>query len=129
MKYRRQVLQIHNTIKKSGNKAVLDLIIPTGVNPTTGRATGETVYKVFFVKVNYTTEELSDGSLVEGLSKYLISTISPDGQYLQNLPELLKNKKATVRLAGGTNKLSIKASRITAPDGVTPLAARLFVGA
>ena len=75
MPYKRQRLQSHNTIVKSGNNSTLEIISPSKADPMTGISTGEQIATAHYVQANYSTLDLSDSAIASGLTKLLISPL------------------------------------------------------
>mgnify|MGYP000191612510 CR=1 FL=1 len=128
MLYKREALQVHNSIKMAGGSSQVEVIIPSDVDKMTGLPKGDSQsITLFFVQANYSNEDLSDSSIASGLTKILVSSLDATGQPVANFSKFLKNKKAMVKYASGS-KLSIKNVKLTTPDGKTPIAARVFLG-
>ncbi|AFK66660.1 hypothetical protein COPG_00064 [Colwellia phage 9A] len=130
MPYKKQALQIHSTIVKSGNNSKMDIVTPSKVDPISGISSGvEESIEVNFVQTHYTSQDLGDSGIASGLTKLLISTLDPNGNEIVGFVKALQHKNAFVRYSGGGGKkVSIKLSKIVMPNGVIPILARVFIG-
>lgn len=129
MAYSRELKQIQKAIIRVGDGAVAVLKTPPSRYPSEGNPAGTiSSLEANFVAVNYTREDISDDSLANGLLKILITPLSSDGEDLVDFVEIIENKGTQVTLPDG-KEFGIRHSQITRPDGVTPLLARIFLGA
>ncbi len=129
MPYKRQTLQSHNTIVKAGNNSTLEIISPSKVDPVSGLSKGlpETI-RVNYTQTHYTSQDLADSGVANGLTKLLISPLDSNGKEIPDFARLLQNKNTFVKLEGDGSKVSIKLAKIVMPDSKTPILARVFIG-
>ena len=129
MGYSRELKQIQKAIVRAGDGAVAVLKTPPSRYPSEGKPAGtSSVLEANFVAVNYTREDISDDSLANGLLKILITPLSSSGDSLVDFVEIIETKGTQVTLPDG-KEFGIRHSQISRPDGVTPILARIFLGA
>jgi len=125
MLYHRERYQVLNTIKLSGNNAIASIQTYKG-DPMGGPSVLDLNVQVNFVQANYSNTDIADPSISSGLMKILVPSIDGDGKEI-NLESLVMDKSAKVVFSTG-KVLGIKSPKLTMPDGVTPIVARLFLG-
>lgn len=129
MAYNRELYQIQKSIIKAGDGAELDIIINKGLDPITGFPLGtEVVSTLYFVAVNYTREDIGNPSLANGLLKIIVSPLRSTGNLLDKFTEIVERKGVKLKLPDG-KEFGVRHSQITRADGVTPIMARIFLGA
>lgn len=129
MSYNKEIQQVHDSIVRAGDGAKAEIISQGTTDPITGVPTGSGARtSVYCVAVNYTKEDISDPSLAHGLLKLLISPRGTDGATIENFIDLIEDKGNKVKLSNG-KEFTIRHSQTTRPDGVTPILARIFLGA
>lgn len=129
MNFRAEAQAVLKTIKKAGANTTVKIIVPAKKDAFTGISSGNpTELTVYMAQVEYTDTELADSALANGLMKLVVSPlnteeIEPQGGFIA----AVKGKGTMVEFSD-SRKLAIKVARITAPDGVTPILSRLFIG-
>lgn len=128
MSYSRLQSQTHATIRKAGNATTVQVLSPASVDGFSGVRSGEDkTIKAYFVQVAYTNSELDKNpSLVEGI-RLLLSPLDSNGDILDDFSTIVKSKGAVVTMPNG-RVLSVDRAKVTIPDGVTPILARLDLG-
>lgn len=129
MAYKREVQQVHDSIVRAGDGAKAEIVTQGSYDPITGVPTGSGASVEFYcVAVNYTREDIADPALANGLLKLLITPLRPDGTFDESFESLIESKDNKVKLENG-KEFFIRHSQITRPDSVTPILARVFLGA
>jgi hypothetical protein len=84
--------------------------------------------ETYFAQSSMDGRDFSDPSLANGLFKLLIPAIDNSISVIMDFNNLVNNKTATFVYPDGreVNVINVK---VSCPDGVTPLLARLYVGA
>ncbi len=129
MGYKREIQQAHNAIVRAGDGSRAEIITQGSYDPITGVPTGSGTSTEFYcVAVNYTREDIADPALANGLLKLLITPLKPDGIFDESFESLIESKDNKVKLENG-KEFFIRHSQITRPDSITPILARVFLGA
>ncbi len=129
MRYTRQARQVHNMVVKSGNGSKVKITAPSKSNPVTGISEGADMsIEVYFVQTQYTSLDLNDSGIANGLTKLIVSPLDSNGNQVKDFVKLLQHKNAFVNYEGSNSKVSIKLAKIVMPDGETPITARVFIG-
>ena len=116
------------TIKRAGNKQQCILRTPTGEADTfSGVSEDPDEICLYFAQVNHNNDEISTTpSLVEAI-KIIVCPLRDDGTVEETFLEQCRDKGSTIVLPSG-KEYGIKLARITIPDGITPIVARLSLG-
>ena len=129
MLYSTELRKCLATIKRAGNKQTCILSTPSAdVDTFSGVSEDPTEVCLYFAQVNHNNDEISTTpSLVEAI-KIIVCPLRDDGTVEETFLDQCRNKGSTVTLPSG-KKFGIKLARITIPDGITPIVARLSLGA
>lgn len=129
MAYNREASQVQRAILRAGDGAEAVFKTTGGTDPITGfpDGTGRTE-TLNFVSVNYSREDIANPSLANGMLKILVSPLKLGGEDVEDFVSLIESKGLKVTLPDG-KKFTAKYSQITRADGVTPILARVFLGA
>jgi hypothetical protein len=129
MRFKREALSILKTIQRAGYHEKVVIIIPSKRDNFSGVQVGAPEeIPAFMAQVEYTDKELADDTLANGLMKILVSPVLEDlSGYIPSFISLIRNKGTMIRFSDG-RLLSIRVSRFTAPDGVTPILSRIYLG-
>ena len=125
MPYDRERLQVLNSIKRAGNGEQVTVEVTSGGGMGAPQATQQ-AFTAYFAQVNYSSKDVADPTIANGLMKIIIPAINDAGAELSNFNSVL-NKSAKVVFTDGT-KVGIKMAKVTQPDHKTPILARLFLG-
>lgn len=129
MGFSREIQQTHDAIVRAGDGSKAEIITQGTYDPVTGVPTGSgTATEFYCVAVNYTREDIADPALANGLLKLLVTPLKPDGVLDENFESLIESKDNKVKLENG-KEFFIRHSQITRPDSITPILARVFLGA
>ena len=126
--YRREQKKVHAMIKKAGGSATITVISPSGKGAFSGAKTGsDREVTAYFCQQNQSNESLEQNPNQLTSVNLLVSPLDINGIVHADFISIVEDKAATVRYADGT-AVSVENARITAPDGYTPILARLRLG-
>lgn len=129
MAYDREVSQVQKAILRAGDRAEAVFKTTGGNDPITGFPDGTGRTEVLnFVAVNYSKEDIANPTLANGMLKILVSPLKMSGESVTDFTSLVESKGVKVTLPDG-KEFTAKYSQITRADGVTPVLARVFLGA
>lgn len=127
MPFAREQSQLLATIKKAGGGSKGRLQTFTS-DPFGGGGVGlDLDEEVYFAQVEYNSKDLADTTLANGLFKLIIPVIDDQGVVNNNLKKLITDKTGKFLYPDGRS-VSIIRSKITSPDGVTPILLRIYLG-
>lgn len=129
MLYSTELRKCLATIKRAGNKQTCTITTPSSnIDTFSGVPDDPQDLCLYFAQVNHNNDEISTTpSLVEAI-KIIVCPLRDDGTIEDTFLEQCRDKGSTVTLPSG-KKYGIKLARITIPDGITPIVARLSLGA
>ena len=128
MPYRREKLEVLNTIRKAGNNAKIEVIVPKSKSTFSGKTKGkDSKFTAYFVQIRLSNGDIEKNpNLVDGAT-LLVTPLDSDGKEITNFTELIKDKAASVITPNG-KKLGISTATLTQPDGITTIMARIVIG-
>lgn len=126
MPFEREQQQVLATIKKAGNLQK-GRIKTYKADPMGGGTVLVLNIEIYFAQVAYNGRDFADPSLANGLFKIIVPAINDDGVNNNDLKKLITNKSAKFVYPDG-REVGVINTRITMPDGVTPILVRMYLG-
>lgn len=132
MRFRREQLQVHNAIIKSGKGSTLTVTIPPKRDSFSGVSTGEAIeLECFFVQRNTSNNTLEQNPNLVNKVNLMVSPLDASGDEIVDFKKVITDKAAKVIYHIEDEEpvsLSIETAKLTLPDGVTPILARIVLG-
>lgn len=126
MPFEREQQQVLATIKKAGNKQK-GYIKTYQSDPMGGGYVEDLSVETYFAQSSLNGKDYSDPSLANGLFKLLIPAVTDSMSTLIDFTKILNNKTTKFIFPDG-REVGIINVKLTMPDGVTPILARLYAG-
>ena len=128
MGYKREQKLVHSTIKKAGNHATIQIVAPSQKGAFSGAKVGaDKSITAYFCQQNQSNESLEQNPNQLTSINLLVSPLDKEGVVHADFSSIVEDKAAKVVYASGES-VSVENARITSPDGVTPILARLRLG-
>jgi len=127
MPYDREISQIFNTIKKAGNGASCTVERRSGIDEITGEGGSIESFTAYFCVESYNNLENPVHSNLKEDIKILLTPLLENGTIIPNFVDICRDKSAIVTLPSGESR-GVSYARVTYPDTVNPLLARMTIG-
>ena len=127
MPFDREKKQILSTIKLAGNKQ-RGFIKTYKTDPMSGGYVPVLNKETYFAQSSMSSNDFSSQALANGLFKLLIPAVGDDMVDTLDFNKLVTDKSIKFLFPDG-REVNIINVKLTCPDGVTPVLARLYVGA